>query len=107
MREAGQSRLGATSDAPGTRGFPRIDALTGTTYIPPVVAENHMPSALDPNEHPGRFLGLGLVILAITALLVLAFDGPAPIVNQTTISECGPGENPSTAPCYDPHLPSE
>ena len=65
-----------------------------------------MGSVVDPNTHPGRFLALGLVILAIAAVLVLRPDGLPPVEGTKTIIECRPGQDPTTALCYDPALPS-
>jgi hypothetical protein len=52
----------------------------------------------------------GVLVVAATILLLGVYfarwqsPGP-PIVNQSTISECGPGQDPSTTLCYDPDLP--
>jgi hypothetical protein len=48
---------------------------------------------------------VGLVALAGLTYYILVWE-PAPILNNTTISECGPGKSPSTHLCYDPSLHS-
>lgn len=59
----------------------------------------------------GNPLEAALLLSAVaTFLIYLLLVSQPPIwavENATTISECGPGENPRTALCYDSDLPSE
>jgi len=45
------------------------------------------------------------MILLLGVYFALWQSSVPPIVNQSTISECGPGQDPRTTLCYDPDLP--
>lgn len=57
------------------------------------------------NKQRASVLVVAAMILLLGVYFALWQSSVPPIVNQSTISECGPGQDPRTTLCYDPDLP--
>ena len=57
------------------------------------------------NKERASVLAVAAMILLLGMYVTVWQSSVPPIVNQTTIGECGPGQDPRTTLCFDPGLP--
>jgi hypothetical protein len=57
------------------------------------------------NKQRASVLAVAAMILLLGVYFALWQSSVPPIVGQTTVGGCGPGQDPRTTLCYDPDLP--